>query len=336
MTSTMLSSILLAQGGEAEMRGDLVDALAAYSAAVSDPDPHVVAEATFRLGRVAWRQARYDDALHYYGRAAALAAQIGDADVRASATNGIGAIHCERGDYAAARATYQGALELATSDTLRAKVLLNLGVIANIQGDWSEALELYDRAAAMLEQGEGEAGLALALHNKAMLLADRRDWDAAEETFARCLAACERTGDRQTMANVLLNRAELLCGRGHPAAALESCEQAMSHFLELGDAVGRAEALRWMARALADTGDRAAAVQRLREGVRSAARLQRPLLEAECSRDLGAIALDESDLTEARRWLTRALDRFVSLGAARDAAEVREMLARVQERAPRS
>jgi tetratricopeptide (TPR) repeat protein len=325
----MVSSILLAQGGDAEMRGDLIDALAAYSAAVSDPDPHVVAEATFRLGRVAWRQARYDDALHYYGRAAAFAAQIGDGDVRASATNGMGAVYCERGEYAVARTTYRGAFELATSDALRAKVLLNLGVIANIQGEWDEALERYQRAAEMFERAEDEAGLALALHNTGMLQADRQEWAAAEESFSRCLATCERTGDRQTTANVLLNRAELLCGRSDPSGALESCERAVALFLELGDAVGRAEALRWMGRALIDLGERQAAVQRLRDAVRSATRLQRPLLEAEACRDLGAIAIADNDRAEARRWLQRALDRFHAMGIGPESAEVREMLRRV-------
>ncbi len=325
----MVTSILLAQGGDAELRGDLVDALAAYATAVSDPDPQVVAEATFRLGRVAWRQARYDDALHYYARAAALAAQIGDADVRASAANGMGAVYCERGDYTVARATYRGALELAPSDALRAKVLLNLGVIANIQGEWEEALELYRQAAQMFERAEDEPGLALALHNTGMLQADRQEWDAADESFTRCLETCQRTGDRQTTANVLLNRAELLCGRSDATGALESCERAMELFLELGDAVGRAEALRWMGRALVELGQPAAAVQRLREAVRSASRLQRPLLEAEACRDLGATALAESDRAEARRWLTRALDRFTAMGVAPEGAEVREMLRRL-------
>jgi tetratricopeptide (TPR) repeat protein len=316
------TSVQLAQGGDAEGRGDFTEAVAAYTAALQDPDPHVVAEAHFRLGRAAWRQARYDDAIRLYERAIALAAQLGDPLIQASALNGIGAVHCERGEYAQARARYQAALDLAGDSPLRGKILLNLGVILNIEGDWPAALDLYRRAADTFAGVGDEVSQALALHNMGMVHADGRQWDEADRAFASCLEICDRHGDRQTAANVLLNRTELLVGRERLEEALSSSERALELFTQLGDEVGRAEALRWIGRVHAERGDLPAAERRLRETVRIAMRLQRPLLEAEACRDLGRLKRTEGDREESLKWLRRAHDRFVAVGAVKDAAGV--------------
>jgi tetratricopeptide (TPR) repeat protein len=322
----------LARGEAAERRGDLVAAANAYAAARDSGDSRIVAAATFRLGRVSWRQGRFDEALGLYERARGIAAQLGDDELLANAENGIGALHCERGAYVQARASYHVALERTGDASLRGRILLNLGVLANIEGDLDDARARYHKSIVEFERASNEEGLALAHHNLGMLYADRSDWEAAAESYERCLTISERLGMRQMVANVLLNRAELLCAMNQPDEARSSCDRALALFGELGDQVGRAETHRWQGRALAKLGEHAAARHWLEEAVRLARQLGTPLLDAEASRDLGESYLAAGNHAEARPLLERALETFTGLGAKREAGDVMAQLQRLSAR----
>jgi tetratricopeptide (TPR) repeat protein len=316
----------LARGEEAERRGDLVAAANAYSTAATSTDLHVVGAATFRLGRVSWRQGRFDDALRLYERARALASELGDDELVANVENGIGALHCERGSYVQARASYLVAIERTGQPALRGRILLNLGVLANILGDLDEARSRYAKSIAEFEQVDDTEGLALVHHNLGMVHADRGDWAAASESYEKALAISERLGMRQMVANVLLNRAEVLCARKQASDAVASSERALALFEELGDQGGRAEAHRWKGRALAQLADASGAKEWLQEAVRLAKQLGTPLLEAEASRDLGELCVALDDAKGARTWLERALEGFETLGARLEIAAVRALL----------
>jgi tetratricopeptide (TPR) repeat protein len=322
----VVSDVDLTRGEEAERRGDLVAAANAYTAAATSADLRVVGAATFRLGRISWRQGRFDDALRLYERARALASDLGDDELVASVENGIGALHCERGAYVQARASYLVAIERTGQPALRGRVLLNLGVLANILGDLDEARSCYSKSIDEFEKVDDAEGLALVHHNLGMVHADRSDWVAAEESYEKALAVSERLGMRQMVANVLLNRAEVLCARKRAAAALASSERALALFEELGDQGGRAEAHRWKGRALMLLADASGAKQWLQEAVRLATQLGTPLLESEASRDLGELCLALDDREGAGTWLKRALKGFETLGARLEAAAVRALL----------
>jgi tetratricopeptide (TPR) repeat protein len=322
----VVNDVDLTRGEEAERRGDLVAAANAYAAAARSADQRVVGSATFRLGRVSWRQGRFDDALRLYERARALGGELGDDELVANVENGIGALHCERGAYVQARASYLVAIERTGQPALRGRILLNLGVLANILGDFDEARARYAKSIAEFEQVDDAEGLALVYHNLGMVHADRADWVAATESYEKALAISERLGIRQMVANVLLNRAEVLCARKRSADAVASSERALALYQELGDQGGRAEAHRWKGRALAQLGDATAARQFLQEAVRLATQLGTPLLEAEASRDLGELCLADKDPDGARTWLKRALEGFETLGARLETTAVRELL----------
>src|SRR6185312_15722949 len=79
----------------------------------------------------------------------AIAAALGNDELAAEAMNGLGAVHIERGDPAAAVDVLERAL--ATSGhppALRGRIEQNLGIVANIRGDYGMALARY---AASLE-----------------------------------------------------------------------------------------------------------------------------------------------------------------------------------------
>ena len=318
-------------GETAEQAGDLVQAAAHYQSALDQQDLAIVADGHFHLGRVAWRQGRYEASLASYEEARSIAVQIGSDEIRARAENGIGAVHYARGAYAQARASYGVALEYTKVPSLRAKIILNLGVIANIEGDLETARQHYQRSRAIFEEFRDAGGEALALHNIGMLHADRGEWEEADEAYARCLRLSEEQGNRQMVANVLLNRSELSIERESFEEAIGSCELALSIYSAIGDEVGRGEAMRWRGHAQRRMGQLEAAERTLTEAGRIAHRTQVKLLEAEAMRDLGLTHLALGDRPSALKSLQRSLLLFQQLGAMRDVDDVQAHIDQMEE-----
>lgn len=320
----------LDRGEEAERHGDFLTADAAYRAALDDPDPAVAADARWRLGRVAWRQGRFDEALSRFEQARDLALARQDDELRARAETGIGNVHYAHGAYSQARAAYRVALGLTTDALMRAKVTLNLGVIANIEGQLDEAQAHYQRSRIAFAGVGDRAGEAMALQNLGMLYADRRQWDEAEQAYRDCLALAEAAGNRQMIANVLCERSEVRCGRGRYEEAIAACDHALTVFAEIGDAIGRGEALRWRGHAQRELGQFENAERTLTEAIGIARHGRVALLEAEATRELAATLVAAGNRAEGVRRYERARDLFTSLGAERDVAEVRAALAALQ------
>ncbi len=308
----------LAAGEAAEERGDYVQAAALYAPLAEDRDPEFRAEGLFRLGRAAWRQGRFDQAVAAYGEARTAARAAGRVDLEARAENGIGIVHYSRGEYAQARASYQLAMDRTTDPVLIGRFMLNLGVICNIEGDLDNALWHYLRARALFRDNGDRASEALALQNLGMIYADRREWEASTDMYEQCLGLCEWLGNRPMVAKVLLNQTEVLVARGEFERAVHNCELSKSISVEIGDEVERGEAFRWQGYAHRMAGQADAAEIALKEALRVAQRFRVKLLEAEVSRELWELKRASGDGDTAARWRQKALDLFRELGAHRE------------------
>lgn len=309
----------LAAGEAAEARGDYVQAVVAYTRVAEAGGAAAEAEGSFRLGRVAWRQGRYDHALEMYERALTAARNANQVDLEARVENGIGAVHYARGEYAQARASYQVAMERTDDPVLQGRFMLNLGVIANIEGDLEAALWQYLRARALFREHGDRPSEALALQNLGMIHADREEWEAAADSYDQCLGLCEWLGNQPMIAKVLLNQAEVLVARKEFARAIRNCELSMAISVEIGDEVERGEAFRWQGYAYRVAGKLEAAEAALVEAVQVAQRFRVKLLEAEASRELWEVKRAAGS-PDAARWHAQALTLFRNLGAERDVA----------------
>ncbi len=311
----------------AEETGELVGAAALLEPLLQHDDPHRAAEARLHLGRVMWKQGRLDEALGLCREVSAQALRIGADDLRAQADNAMGVLHTTRGEYVQAKASYHSALEQTRDPGTRGKILLNLGVIANIEGRLDLARQHYDQARVLLRQAGNDRDEALALHNMGMLHSDNGEWDEADDMLGRALALFESHGNRAMIANVLVNRSEVACGRGRPEEAIRLCDLALHMYAELGNEPGRCEALKWKGHGLQQLGDGRRAEEVLSDALRMAKRLRLKLLEAETARELGGSLMARGEAAAGRKVLERALRLFVALGAERDADAVRGELA---------
>ena len=322
----MITDDVCAAGLAAEEAGDFIGAGAAFASLLGSDDPLVVATAQFHMGRVAWKQGRLDEALGLCETARASAIRLGDVDLRARVENAIGVLHVARGEYGQAQAAYTVALELTADTVTRAKIRLNLGVIANIQGRFDDARRHYGESLELFEASDDDRGVALALHNIGMWHADRREWDEADEAFRRALALFEERGNKQMIANVLTNRSEVCYGRGEVDEAIARCDLALSVYAEIGDEVGRGDALRWKGHGLRLRRRFQEANVVLTEALRIAERTRGRLLEAEVLRELGWVHRGVGDATRWGDVLRRALRIFRELGAEADVAAIEKDL----------
>ncbi|MEP7002786.1 MAG: tetratricopeptide repeat protein [bacterium] len=322
----MIGPEQLAAGQRAENAGDYVAAAAAYRAVVDVPDQALAAQAQFCLGRVNWRQGRFSASLDAFLNARALADRIGDQELFARVENGIGAVHYARGDYSAARESYASAEARTADSTMNGKILLNLGVLENIESNFGAALNYYQRAFDIFEASGDTASATLALHNRGMVEADLHQWDSADASFLAALSLATDAGNREMMAKTLVNRSEVLVERDAFADAVEHCDRALEIYADIGEEVGRGEALRWRAHALGRAGTHVEAERNASEALHIAMRCGARLLEAESARTVGVLRELMGDRAGGAKQLRHALALFTELGAKRDASEVETLL----------
>ena len=318
-----LSNAHIDAGEQARLRGDYLEARSAFEAALQDPDPLVVGTAHHSLGKLAWQEGAFEASLAAFEQARAIALRHDAAELRARAEIGLGGVYFARGEYDRARKLYEGIRTNPRENEFRGMVFLNLGAIANIEGDIAAAEAYYNKACKAFA-GTGDLhGQSQAYHNLGMLHADRLEWDDADDAYSRALRLTETTGNREMAGMVMMNRSELSCAMGRYDEAIERCDDALAIFAEIGAEVLRGTTLRWKGRAQRELGQYALAERSLTEAMRIAHRAQAKLLEAETMQELGGMLSVTGDKATATRWLQRALELFLALGASREAEEIR-------------
>ena len=178
----------------------MTGAVASYEAAIAAADaagePAVLSEALRRLAIIRHRRGDSADARALCRRSLAVAQGAGNSLLAAEALNTLGGIGLETDGVLEVREHFLRALELGgESRQLRARVEQNLGILANIQGDFEEALTRYGRSLDAYRACNDEPGCAIAYHNLGMTSLDRKEFDAAEGYFRQSREIAQRAGD---------------------------------------------------------------------------------------------------------------------------------------------
>src|SRR5206468_6248317 len=201
---------LLHEARARERAACITEAVAAYEATIAVAEiaggQAVLAEALRRLAGVRHRRAESVGARELGLRSHAAARRAGNDVLAGEALNTLGGIDLETDAVADARQNFLRALELGgESRQLRARVEQNLGILANIQGDFDEALTRYGRSLEASRASNDEHGCAIAYHNLGMVSADRQQFEAAERYFGQSHEIAERAGDAYLAGLCLVN-----------------------------------------------------------------------------------------------------------------------------------
>jgi tetratricopeptide (TPR) repeat protein len=210
--------------------------------------------------------------------------------------------------------------------TGQASVLNMLGGLAYFRGDWTEALELYRRAQAMVRRTGNSTMDAFYMNNIGEISLEQGKLDEAAAMFSDASRIWRAAGYRSGAASVKCLMGRVLCGQGQYAHALELFEESLEESQGVGGHVEVLDTRARMAECLFLSGDIDAALHAVDEAIEGSRALggvsaQHPLLY----RIRGAALLRRGDLDGARD----ALEESQRAAAARDADYERALTLRV-------
>ena len=311
---------LLSEARRQDRTQPLEAAMAAYELAIAEaerePAPAVLAEALRRLAILRGRADQAEDARALCRHSVQVARQIGDPLLEAEALNTLGGLELTTGLLQDARDAFLFALACARDNReVKARVEQNLGILANIEGNFDEAVRWYERSLEACREGADEHGCAIAYHNLGMVSADREAWRAAEDYFRQSREIAGRTSDPYLAALCLVNQAEVDVARQRYENALQGAEAALSVFDQLGVRGATAGAYRVMGMAYRETGRPTLAESYLHSSITLAAGSGSALNEAESARELALLYVETGRNKEALTLLNTAHRLFRRVNA---------------------
>jgi predicted ATPase/class 3 adenylate cyclase len=257
-------------------RADLQQALDAYAA---QADQRNQARVLARLGEIVLREGDGDEAEQIYRQALSLLADARDEGSRPE-------IPLPHGRGSTGGVPRPSPL---APPTIRAQVLLGLGVVMRQRGEYDAAAAMLTEALNLYAAQENQPEVATALTRLGGVAFLRRDFGAARTAWQQALTIRRAIGDREGEGSSLLNIAQVYTSLGDYGAALPLLRQA----LDIQRAVGN----RWWENAVWNA--------------------------------LGIVALAVGDYAEARRCITQAEALCLAVGDEAGAAIMTFNLAQV-------
>jgi tetratricopeptide (TPR) repeat protein len=318
---------LLEEGRHHELAGRSTEAMECYAAVIDltggERDGRARAEALRRLAVLHHMRAEPDVAADLCRQSRRAAEHAGAVDLAADAINTLGGFALERGDLACASELYRSALIMGHANpTLVGKIEQNLGIIANIRGDWNKAFEHYHRSLQAYESVSDRRGAAIAHHNLGMIHAKRKEWEAADRHYRSCHGLAEAAGDRHLGALAAMNRAEVRLAIDDLDGAKAGAEQALRIFNDIEARRDKAGAHRVLGMVFRHRGQMALAESHLRSALEIARRAECPLTEADAAKELARLYQMQGRQDAALMLLQRAQGVYHKLEAVADVAEI--------------
>ncbi|MER5506148.1 tetratricopeptide repeat protein, partial [Streptomyces sp. NPDC002766] len=150
----------------------------------------------------------------------------------------LGMIAELRGDYRQAEERYRAALTTFEELGDRSGIANSyhqLGMIAELRGDYRQAEERYRASLTIKEEFGDRSGIAISYHQLGMIAQARGDYRQAEERYRAALTTFEELGDRSRIASSHGQMGIIAQARGDYRQAEERYRAALTTFEELGD-----------------------------------------------------------------------------------------------------
>jgi DNA-binding SARP family transcriptional activator/predicted negative regulator of RcsB-dependent stress response len=249
--------------------------------------------------------------------ALAAARRAGDRRATAALLAGLGQLHYEKDDFAAAFDHFQLALDEARAigdDAVRAVALVGVATVQRDRAEFAEATANLTAAAELAGRTGDRSVLAAASYGLGALQRDHGDLDQATAALTECVGLYRAVGDRRGEALAL--RGLSLCRRaaGDYDEAAARSRDARHILADAGDLLGATYAAQSLAKAELRAGRTAGVRTALEQCEQVCARHQDRFGVALVTRTLGELALATGDLDEAAASLAKALAMWTELG----------------------
>jgi tetratricopeptide (TPR) repeat protein len=294
-------------------------------------------ELAYRIGEALYHLGRMEELSEHAALFESSARRRRDVEGTMRALNLKGIAAFELGRTEEARDAFDTLIALAEAEhdhDMLARACLNLGALANLEGDPATALTLYHLAIPLFQRSGQARGLSQVHQSLGMSFRDLRTFDEADDAYREAARLGLQQGYEPIVAMASIGRAELQVLQGDATAALGLVEWGLRLARRLGDPITEGTAYRVRGKALAELDRLPEARADLARALQSAAAAKNRLLEAETLRDLAKLAIRCGEEAPARKYGKQAARLFRSMGSLQAATAIEGELASSYETRP--
>ncbi|MEO6526680.1 MAG: HD domain-containing phosphohydrolase [Gemmatimonadaceae bacterium] len=327
---------LMDEGRALDKLGRRAEARARYEEALRSletPSPGLSSMLLRWIARSYEVDADYASAGECAEAAVATAEQGDDRNALGHALNVLAAVRWRQGNLEDAERLFHEALRRGTSSTdprLQVDVMTNLGSLAQIRGDFREALRCYEEALAHGRLHSLLDNILGTLNNLGLANMALHRLDAAEEAFSEALTIANALGGLSFRIQLEVNCAALQIEKGEFADAKRRCDRAMKLAEHLGDSRANGEAEKVYGVIARETGDLAAAEVHLVRARDQSTAVNDLELEGDVNRELAELYGRLGRSRETLQALNRAHACFTQLRARHELADVGRRMTRLE------
>jgi tetratricopeptide (TPR) repeat protein len=203
------------------------------------------AEIKAKIGEILEIKGEYEESIKICTEALGLV-EGKESEEEALCLNNIGSVHNAKGDYSQALQYFERSLEIMERiGDLKgiASSLNNIGNLYGNTGEYDKALEYDEKSLEIRERIGDQTGIAGSLNNIGFVHYERGEFDKALEYFNKAVEISERIGHQQFLLRHLGNIGIVHSGRGDYDRALENLEKTLEISAKIGDQVSVARSL---------------------------------------------------------------------------------------------
>ncbi|MDQ6612693.1 MAG: tetratricopeptide repeat protein, partial [Gemmatimonadota bacterium] len=329
---------LLAQAQEEESAGRRPAARAAYEQALykvrAPEDAAKISSIVRWIARTYHADGDPAAALDCLDAALAIAEAWGDDAAAGHAMNVQAVVSWQHGNLDDAERLYllaRGRAIRAGDAKLAAMTAQNLGVLANIRGDFAVAEQQYLACLSEYRSLGFTKDACGALNNLGLLFITQERWDEAEKVLLEGVQICEVNSDSLSRTQLDINLAGLWVKRGEFVRAHGAVQKALEAAAESGDGYAIGEATRLLgviARETNNFEEAEAQFARADDVARARGEL---LLQAEIARDRAALGHKTGKNRDVLQQLNRAHKLFTQLRAKDDLAKIGASVTKLEQ-----
>lgn len=284
----------------------------------TEEDARQVSSIVRWIARTFYTDGDADAALDCLEAALAIAEVWGDDAAAGHALNVQAVVSWQRGDMDDAERLYLMARSRAIragDAKLAAMTAQNLGVLANIRGDFAVAEHQYRASLADYRSLGLTADICVALNNLGILYIAMERWPEAEAALMEGAQICERTGDSVARTQLDINLAELWVAREEYVRAHGAVRKALAAAVQNGDGSAIGKATKLLGVIASETGTYDEAERHFLRADEVATARGEVLLQAEIARDRATLARRMGRNRDVLQQLNRAHRLFTQLRA---------------------
>jgi diguanylate cyclase (GGDEF)-like protein/putative nucleotidyltransferase with HDIG domain len=243
-------------------------------------------------------------------------------------------VHWQRGDLDEAERLYLLARKRAIhagDAKLAAMTAQNLGVLANIRGDFATAEQQYRASLADYRTLGLTSDVCIALNNLGLLYIAQNRWADAQDVLMEGTQICELTGDAVARTQLDINLAELWVKQREFIRAQGAVRKALAAAGQTGDASAISKATKLLGIIARETGRFEEADAHFQKADEVATARGELLLQAEIARDRADLARRTGRNRDVLFQLNRSHKLFGQLRAQHDLTEIGERVASLEQ-----